>query len=52
MLFCRNRKTTFVDILGYSNSLRFEPQKIFPNQFLLLANKLSYMLSQKYNGKK
>lgn len=45
----------FGDWTGYEvscNELIFERQKILPNYFLSLANKLSYLLSQKYVGKK
>lgn len=45
----------FGDWTGYEascNELRFERQKILPSQFLVLANDLSHMLSQKCNGKK
>lgn len=45
----------FGDWTGYEvscNELIFERQKILPNYFLALANKLSYLLSQKYDGKK
>lgn len=51
-----NRIIQFVgDRTGYEascNELRFERHKIFPCQFLALANELSHMLSEKYNGKK
>lgn len=43
------------DWTGYEvscNEVKFERVQFSPNQFLVLATKLSYMLSQKYMGKK
>jgi len=45
----------FGDWTGYEvscNELRFERQGGFSSQMLVFVSKLSYMLSQKYNGKK